>query len=129
MAVLLSAIAHTGMVLVFHCCVHIFPPDDRSQLGTLAEHFVIAPLGYIAQAMMLLPGGIGAGEFSFGKLYDLIRPGASSVGLGGRLMLRIPEWTLGLLGYFAYHRMKDELPMTEEVMQEVEHDMEERPQQ
>ena len=124
MAIGLSAIAHLAMILVFHCSVHIFPPEDRTQLGTLGEHFVIAPLGYMAQAIIPLPGGIGGGELTFGGLYELIRPGASAVGLAGRLALRLPEWTIGLLGYFAYLRMKDELPVTENVIEEVERDIE-----
>ena len=109
-AVALSAIIHTGFVLIFHFAVRAFPPSDPSLLGSLPEHFVIAPLGYIAQAFFPAPGGVGGGEAVFGYLYTLIKgdtPRAEAVGVAGRLSMRLVEWTLGLIGYVAYLRMKD----------------------
>jgi uncharacterized membrane protein YbhN (UPF0104 family) len=105
----LSAVVHTGFVLIFHLAVQVFPPEDLSRLGTLPEHFVIAPIGYIVQAVIPVPGGLGAGELTFGGLYNLIRPGSAEVGLAGRLAMRLTEWTVGLVGYVAYLRMRDEL--------------------
>ncbi len=60
-----------------------------------------------------MPGGLGAGELTFGGLYNLIRPGAEAVGLAGRLTLRLIEWSVGLIGYIAYLRMRDQLPIKE----------------
>jgi uncharacterized membrane protein YbhN (UPF0104 family) len=83
-------------------------------LGTLPEHFVIAPIGYIGQALFPAPGGVGGAEAIFGYLYELIRgQNAVVVGVAGRLALRIVEWSLGLVCYIAYLRMKDELPEEE----------------
>jgi hypothetical protein len=50
---------------------------------------------------------------TFGGLYNLIRPGAEAVGTAGRLTLRLIEWSVGLIGYIAYLRMKTELPIKE----------------
>lgn len=109
--VLMSAVVHTGFVLMFHLCVQVFPPENLALLGTLPEHFVIAPIGYIVQALIPVPGGLGGGELTFGGLYNLIRPGGGeAVGLAGRLVMRLIEWILGLTGYIAYLRMKGELP-------------------
>lgn len=109
--VAMSAVVHTGFVGMFHLATRVFPPEDLSQLGTLPEHFVIAPIGFIVQAIIPLPGGLGFGELTFGGLYNMIRPGADAVGLAGRLALRVIEWSVGLIGYVAYLRMKTELPV------------------
>jgi uncharacterized protein (TIRG00374 family) len=108
--VALSAIVHTGFVLIFHLAVQVFPPANLALLGTLPEHFVIIPIGFIVQALIPLPGGLGFAELTFGGLYELIRPGAAKVGLAGRLAMRVIEWSIGLVGYITYLQMKDELP-------------------
>jgi hypothetical protein len=109
--VAMSAVVHTGFVAIFHLCVQVFPPVDPTLIGSLPEHFVIIPIGYIVQALIPVPGGLGGGEFTFGGLYKLIRgPGGEAVGVAGRLTMRVIEWTIGLIGYIAYLRMKDELP-------------------
>lgn len=110
-AVGLSAIVHTGFVLIFFLAIQVFPPAETALLATLPEIFVIAPMGYIVQALIPLPGGIGGGELTFGGLYDLIRPGAADIGLAGRLTMRLVEWSVGLMGYIAYLRMRGELPI------------------
>lgn len=111
--VALSAVGHLLMMLLFHFAVQIFPPADPAMLGTFAEHIIIAPIGYIVQAVVPLPGGLGVAELSFGGLYELIRPGGGKiVGLTGRLALRVIEWTLGGVCYIVYLTMKAELPGT-----------------
>lgn len=109
----LSAVGHLLMMLLFDQAVRIFPVADASMIATFAEHVVIAPIGYIVQAVVPLPGGLGVAELSFGGLYELIRPGGGKVvGLTGRLALRVIEWTLGGICYIVYLTMKAELPAT-----------------
>ena len=108
--VAMSAVVHTGFVLNFHLAVRVFP-SDPALVGSLPEHFVIAPIGYIGQALFPAPGGVGGAEAIFGYLYGLIRgPDGVVVGVAGRLALRLVEWSLGLVCYIAYLRMKNELP-------------------
>jgi len=110
--VLISALAHTGMMFAYHWAVQVFPPENLALQGELAEHFIIAPIGFIAQALIPVPGGLGASELTFGGLYQLIRGReAEAVGLAGRLALRVIEWVLGLCGFVAYLAMKHELPV------------------
>ncbi len=110
----LSAVSHTLMMLLFHFAVQVFPPEDATKLGHFAEHIVIGPIGFIVQALLPIPGGIGVAEFSFGGLYELIRPGGGRVvGLTGRLAIRVIEWILGGLCYIVYLSMKAELPVGE----------------
>jgi glycosyltransferase 2 family protein len=111
----LSAISHTAMMFAYFFALRVFPPEDATLVATLPETFTIAPLGFIAQALIPVPGGLGAGELTFGGLYALVRPGASAVGLAGRLTLRLLEWIIGLVGYIAYLNTKSEIPSEEAV--------------
>jgi hypothetical protein len=105
LAVLLSLVSHTGFVLTFFFAAQTFQPTDAlSQLPTLTEHFVLVPVGLTVQALIPLPGGVGGGEYGFGKLYVLLGyPEAN--GILGSLSQRIISWLLGLVGYLVYLRM------------------------
>ncbi len=111
-----TVVAHVCMVGAFHCATRVFPPaNPATELATFPEHVVIAPPGFIIQAVPLAPGGVGVGEAAFAGLYKLAgRP--ESRGVIGRLALRMNEWIIGLLGYLMYLRMKaqHELPTMDE---------------
>ncbi len=108
LSVALTAVCHVAMVLMYHLGVRVFLAPG-AEPGTLAEHFVIAPVGFIAQAFFPAPGGVGGGEAIFGYLYELLgRP--DQIGLMGRLTLRVAEWSCGLAGLAVFLRMKAELP-------------------
>ena len=115
-----SWIAHTGLIYAFHLAVQAFPPADPILIATLPETFIIAPLGFIAQALIPLPGGLGAAELTFGGLYEMLRGvEGQAVGLAGRLTMRVAEWAIGLAGYVAYLRTKSELPTVIAILPEV----------
>jgi uncharacterized membrane protein YbhN (UPF0104 family) len=118
LGVLLSAGAHFGLVFAFHCASRVFPPANPAvELATLSEHMVIAPIGFIAQAIPITPGGVGVAEGVFAWLYKLSgRP--ETRGIIARLALRLVEWLIALTGYIVYLRMRAEV-------REIEHDMEE----
>ncbi len=106
----MTAVVHLGFVMMFHLAVRVFPANGPA---SLPEHFVIAPIGYIAQAFFPAPGGVGGGEAIFGYLYTILgRPETS--GVIGRLTLRVVEWGFGFVGYIAFLRMRHELPTVEE---------------
>jgi uncharacterized protein (TIRG00374 family) len=109
--VVLSAASHVALVLAFHAASRVFPATGGTteQPASLAEHLVIAPIGFIVQALPVSPGGVGVGEAAFAGLYQLCGRSASR-GVIARLSLRIVEWLLGVLGYLIYLRMKKELP-------------------
>lgn len=103
-AIGLSLMAQSGMVLTFYLAAQVF----SEQVPTLAEHFLIVPIGLVVQALFPAPGGVGGGEFGFGKLYQLVgRPEAS--GVLGSLAQRVIFWGLGLVGYLVYLRMRPAL--------------------
>ncbi|MBA2225458.1 MAG: flippase-like domain-containing protein [Thermogemmata sp.] len=109
--VVLSAASHVALVLAFHASSRVFPATGTAaeQPASLAEHLVIAPIGFIVQALPVSPGGVGVGEAAFAGLYQLSGRSASR-GVIARLSLRIVEWLLGAAGYLIYLRMKKELP-------------------
>jgi len=105
----MTAVVHVGFVFMFHLAVRVFPLVEP---GSLPEHFVIAPVGYIAQAFFPAPGGVGGAEFIFGYLYSLLgRPDAT--GVVGRLTLRVVEWSIGLVGLYYFLRMRSNLVTSE----------------
>ena len=119
--VALSAASHFGLVFAFHCASRVFPPVNPADLATLSEHMVIAPIGFIAQAIPITPGGVGVAESVFGWLYELSgRP--VSRGIIARLSLRLVEWLIALTGYIVYLRMRAEV-------REIQHEVEEEAEQ
>lgn len=117
LGVVLSAASHFALVFAFHSASRVFPPANPAELATLSEHMVIAPIGFIVQAIPISPGGVGVGEAAFAGLYKLSdRP--ESRGAVARLSLRMVEWLIGLTGYIVYLRMRSEV-------REIEHEAEE----
>lgn len=106
----MTAVVHVGFVFMFHLAVRVFPANEP---GTIPEHVVVAPIGYIAQAFFPAPGGVGGGEFIFGYLYTLLgRP--EGTGVIGRLTMRVVDWSIGLVGLYFFLRMRRTLPAVEE---------------
>jgi uncharacterized membrane protein YbhN (UPF0104 family) len=116
LALAVTALSHVCLVSAFHCAARLFPPANPAvELATYPEHAVLAPVGFIVQAIPISPGGVGVGEAAFAGLYKFAgRP--ETRGVVARLSLRIAEWLLGLIGYMIYLRMKShhELPTEEE---------------
>jgi len=113
---MISATAHFALVFAFHCSSRVFPPVNDAELATLPEHLVIAPIGFIVQAIPISPGGVGVGEAAFAGLYKLCGRSPTR-GIIARLSLRIVEWLIGLIGYIVFLRMRAEV-------REVEHEVE-----
>ena len=102
----LSWIGHVGFVFFFYCAVlSLWQPDSGEQIPTLAQHFLIVPIGLVIQAAPFFPGGAGIGELGFGLLYQWLGCSEAS-GVLGSLVQRVITWTLGLLGYAMYLRMR-----------------------
>jgi uncharacterized protein (TIRG00374 family) len=109
-AMLVTLVAHAGWVLVFHFSVLAFPPPRvNEEAGDLAEHAIIVPVGMTVSAFIPLPGGIGVGEAAFGRLYTILgKPEVN--GVVGCMSQRVITYSLGLLGYIIYLRMRRGIP-------------------
>ena len=106
-AVGLSAVAHTMFVFGFDMATRTFPPDNPdADIATLPEHFVVVPIGLIAQALFPAPGGVGGGEAVFGWLYSDVIKKPATTGIMASLTIRAIMWVVGLIGYIVYLRMK-----------------------
>jgi uncharacterized protein (TIRG00374 family) len=114
LVMLMSWVGHAGFVLTFYFAVRTLWDPTNAPIPTLAEHFLLVPIGLVIQALPGLPGGLGLGELGFGKLYLWFGYAADN-GVVGMLVQRVVNWALGLLGYLVYLRMK---PTLQAVMEE-----------
>ena len=107
-AMLLSWVGQVGFVFVFYSCVQTLnPPEDA--IPSIAQHFLLVPIGLVIQALPGSPGGIGIGEAGFGGLYELFGCSAG-IAVVGSLVRRVVDWTIGLGGYVIWLRMKATQP-------------------
>jgi hypothetical protein len=108
---LISWVGHVGFVFFFYCSVRVLwdPNDAAQRIPSLAQHFLLVPIGLVIQAAPLFPGGAGIGELGFGVLYKWLGASVAS-GVLGSLVKRMIEWTLSILGYFIYRHLRVALP-------------------
>ncbi len=103
---LLSWVGHVGFVFLFYfAMLTLWQPSSEEPIPTLAQHFLIVPIGLVIQAAPFFPGGAGIGELGFGLLYQWLGCSEAS-GVLGSLVQRVVNWTLGLLGGLIYLRMR-----------------------
>jgi len=109
LALMLSLVSQSGNVLAIHFAGQTFAiASDADVLPSLPEHALIVPQGMAIEAFFPAPGGVGGGEFGYGKLYRLIgRPEA--LGVLASLGRRMCQWMVGLIGYVIYLRLKPSL--------------------
>ncbi len=119
----LSAGAHFGLVFSFHCASRVFVPENPAEMASLSEHIVIAPIGFIAQAIPITPGGVGVAEGVFAWLYKLSGH-PEQLGIAARLAMRVAEWLIAFFGYLVFLRMRAEV---REIQHEVEDDTADTP--
>ena len=110
-ALLISIGSQTCFVFAFFFASHVFhDPDQPPHAPSLVEHFLLVPIGTGIQAVYPSPGGIGGGEWGFGKLFSLVDPSMETTGTFACLVLRVITLGLGLTGYLVYLRMRPVRP-------------------
>ena len=106
----ISMISHSGLVVAFYFAAQTLTP--AANLPSLVTHFLIVPVGMTIRAGFPAPGGVGGGEYAFGMLYQLL--GFSfAAGVLALLVQRVVEWSIGLVGYLVFLRMKPALQKAE----------------
>ncbi len=98
LALALSLIGFLGFVPSFYFGAHALGDAAPNMVPTFAEHFLFVPIGLVVQAAVPLPGGIGASEYGFGKLFGWFGCPEPN-GILASLVARVVTWTVGLLGY------------------------------
>jgi uncharacterized membrane protein YbhN (UPF0104 family) len=102
-----SWIGQAGFVLAFYCCARVLY-DGSAPLPSLAQHFLLVPIGLVIMAVPLFPGGVGIGEKGFEGLYYLFAgPAAKPLGVLASLVQRVMSWLMALLGGLVYLRLKN----------------------
>jgi uncharacterized protein (TIRG00374 family) len=99
----ISLVGFLGFVLLFYYSM-LTLWDPSQEVPTLAQHFLIVPIGLVIGAVPLFPGGAGIGELGFGLLYGWLGASEAS-GVLGSLVQRVIMWISGLIGYVIYKRM------------------------
>jgi uncharacterized membrane protein YbhN (UPF0104 family) len=103
LALVLAMVGHLGFVLVFYFSSRTL--NLQEQIPPLQTHTFLVPVGVTISAGIPTPGGVGGGEFVYGKLYEML-DFAFAAGVLGSLMQRCIYWALGLAGYLVYLRLK-----------------------
>lgn len=110
LALAMAVVGHVGFVLTFYFAALAL--QAAPDVPPVATHFLIIPIGMAVQAGIPTPGGVGGGEYVFGKLYQLIGyPAANGVLM--TLVYRVITWVLGFVGYLVYLQMKPALRAVE----------------
>jgi uncharacterized membrane protein YbhN (UPF0104 family) len=91
----------------------LWDPASGNEIPSLAQHFLIVPIGLIIQGIPLFPGGAGIGELGFGMLYGWLGCSVES-GVLGSLVQRVINWIVGLASGIVYLRMRATLPPLED---------------
>lgn len=95
-ALALSVATHIFNVMAFHLATRVFSSGDN--LPTLAENYLLVPIGIVVKALFPAPGGVGGAEYGFGKLYELVhRPAATAV--LGSLAILLLTWILATISF------------------------------
>jgi uncharacterized protein (TIRG00374 family) len=97
----LSWISQGGIVLSFFFCSKVLWDGEASNpIPTLAQHFLLVPIGMVVSAIPLFPSGMGIGEAAFGSLYGLFAGAkAEATGILGSLVQRVVSWVIGIGGF------------------------------
>jgi uncharacterized protein (TIRG00374 family) len=106
-ALLISLVGHCGFVLTYYFAAMAFLGTSLEQIPSLAEHFLIVPVGMAGQGFIPTPGGVGGGELVFDGLYLMLGMPKGN----GALMCfvyRVITWILSFLGYLLYLGMRPE---------------------
>ncbi len=110
LALVLAWVGQVGFVLTFYFCARtLWDGQPDNPLPSLAQHFLIVPVGLVISAVPLFPGGAGIGEAGFGGLYAWFGSGAAN-GVLGSLVQRVLTWAIALLGYVVCLTWRGGLP-------------------
>jgi uncharacterized protein (TIRG00374 family) len=108
---LISWTGHIFFVLYFYCSARVLwdPGDPAQRIPSLAQHFLLVPIGLVIRAVPLFPGGVGIGEMGYGVLYKWLGASESS-GVLGSLVNRVCDWTISIFGFFIYRHLRVAIP-------------------
>ncbi len=98
LALLLALVGFLGFIPAFYFASVTLADAGGGSVPTLVQNFLFVPIGLVVQAVVPLPGGIGAGEYSFGALFRWFGCPEPN-GVLSSLVYRVVGLGLSLLGY------------------------------
>ncbi len=98
MVLLLAMVGHVGFVMTYYYAAQAVPGPNP----TVADHYMIVPVGMVIQAVPLTPGNLGVSEQAFKELYEIVLRQPSDKGLWTGIVQRLATWILALLSIFVY---------------------------
>jgi uncharacterized membrane protein YbhN (UPF0104 family) len=109
-ALALSLVAHSAYVVAFWSVAGMSRDPSWPTPPSLAEHFVLVPVGCAVQMVFPSPGGMGGGEYSFGRLYALVGS-TPAAGVLACVTQRLILWAWGAAGYFGCLALRRQAPV------------------
>ncbi len=94
----LALVGFLGFIPAFYYGSVTLGEGGGALVPTMAQNFLFVPIGLVVQAVVPLPGGIGAGEYGFGKLFAWFGCPEPN-GVLSSLVYRVVTLGLSLLGY------------------------------
>jgi uncharacterized protein (TIRG00374 family) len=105
LALALTWLGQIGFVLGFYFSVLTLWDPQAGPIPTVAEHFLLVPVGLIIQAAPLFMGGAGIGEAGFGGLYAWFGS-AAAVAVLGSLVMRVCTWVFAVVGFIVAQKLQ-----------------------
>jgi uncharacterized protein (TIRG00374 family) len=105
LGVLLSMVGHVCFVLSFYYGAQLFGTPD---IPSLAEHYLLVPVGMMVKAGVPFPNGMGGGDWAFGELYALVGKDPK-YGVAASLAQLFLTMSLGFIGLLVYVQMRPAL--------------------
>jgi glycosyltransferase 2 family protein len=109
-ALLVSLASQLCFIFTFFYAGQISGLIGRDQMPTLADHFVLIPIGIAVQALFPSPGGTGGAQLMFSWLYGRVSEAMEPTGVLASFFRDVIAWGLGFIGYYVYLRMRPALP-------------------
>jgi uncharacterized membrane protein YbhN (UPF0104 family) len=108
-ALALSLVAHSAYVVAFWAVAGMSRDPEWPAPPSLTEHFVLVPVGAAVQMLFPSPGGVGGGEYGFGRLYALVGK-APAAGVLACAAHRLVLLAWGAAGYFGCLALRRRAP-------------------
>jgi uncharacterized protein (TIRG00374 family) len=110
--IILRALLITYLLQLTMVGVSLCVAQSITQTGADINMLLMVPMGYLANALPITPGGLGIGEAAMESLFNMVAlSGGAETILGWRLILII----VGLLGLFFYLRGHDQFISIREI--------------
>lgn len=101
-AAMVSVVSQVPSILIFYQVGVALGNESM----TLANYFIVVPVGFIVMALPITPGGVGVGQAAFFVLFNLYSQESGIVGTTSITIQQIMQLGFGLIGAYYFVRAK-----------------------